>query len=281
MSLDLDEMFPEVPARQAKLFADFDRSELVILEGVVASSGLGASTGGEVCHLTFKTLPWRLQGGELVHETAVVHRRCSKAEVDAMFEALSEYSVYRIEGKLLPSPKGWNGAQIELARLLDPKLKDPELERAVEELKKPVTHHDAQFGKFTLNRRVNWFEAETPWLGAVTQLHLQSDKEDAEFPHDSLEQARLLWKDANRWDREIQSMMLRKLLDLKNGNWLEEDEKELTAADFLSRVSLSSITVDPTGSFEFWYDDGDLFWGHSIMVSGSFEEGLQEAGIHG
>jgi hypothetical protein len=189
--------------------------------------------------------------------------------------------VYRIEGKLLPSPEGWNGAQIELLRLLDPKLKDPELERAAEELKKPVTHDDALFGKFTLNRRSNCFVAETTWMGAVTQLSLQSDEKEAEFPQGCLEQARLLWKDANRWDREIQTMMLRELLDLKNGNWLEEDEKELTAADFLSRVSLSSITVDPKGTFEFWYDDGDLFWGHAIMVSGSIEEGLREAGIHG
>jgi len=46
-------------------------------------------------------------------------------------------------------------------------------------------------------------------------------------------------------------------------------------------VSLSSITVHPQGTFEFWYDDGDLFWGHSIMISGSIEKGLREAGIHG
>ncbi|TWU34194.1 hypothetical protein [Novipirellula artificiosorum] len=30
-----------------------------------------------------------------------------------------------------------------------------------------------------------------------------------------------------------------------------------------------------------WFDDGDLFWGHAIMVSGDVENGPDDAGIHG
>jgi|GEM_PF-364894 len=276
-----DDIFAEVAAKQDKLFADFGRAEAIILEGVVAPSGLGAGTGGEICHLTFGTLPWRRQGGDLVHQKATVHKRCSKKEVDAIFDALSAYSRYRIEGKLLESPEGWDGAQIELVRIIDPDLNDPDLTRAIEDLRKPIVYEDAQFGVFTLDRRVNWYEAQTTWMGAATRLSLDSEDKSGEFPQETVEQARLLWKDAKRWDGEIRAYMLKELLDLKNESWLEEGEEKITRDDFLRRVSLSSVTVYSDGSFEFWYDDGDLFWGHSIMVSGSIEGGLDDAGIHG
>lgn len=276
-----DDMFAEVAAKQDKLFADFGRAEAIVLEGVVAPSGLGAGTGGEICHLTFRTLPWKRQGGELVHQKATVHKRCSEKEVDAIFEALSAYSRYRIEGKLLESPEGWDGAQIELLRIIDPVLNDPDLKKAVEDLQKPITYEDAQFGVFTLDRLVNWYEAQTTWMGAATRLSLDSENRSGKFPQETVEQARILWKDAKRWNGEIQSYMLKELLDLKNDNWFEEGEKKLTPDDFLRRISLASVTVYSDGSFEFWYGDGDLFWGHSIMVSGSIEGGLDDAGIHG
>jgi hypothetical protein len=32
-----------------------------------------------------------------------------------------------------------------------------------------------------------------------------------------------------------------------------------------SAAPLEAIQVLRDGEFEFWYDDGDLFWGHSII----------------
>jgi hypothetical protein len=46
-------------------------------------------------------------------------------------------------------------------------------------------------------------------------------------------------------------------------------------------MKLESITVHPDGRFEFWFDDGDLFWGHSIAVRGSLAEGPTEASVEG
>jgi hypothetical protein len=277
----VDNLFAEVNAKQDKLFAAFSQSEAVIIEGIVAPSGLGAGTGGEISHLTFATSPWRRQGGELVPQKAIVHKRCTKAEVDTIFKALSAYSVFQIEGKLIESPEGWDGPQIELLRIIKADLNAPELNQAVEELKKAVTHKDDQFGVFTLDRSVNWYNAQTTWMGATTRLSLDSGEGSAAFPQGSLDQARKLWKDAKRWDGEIRSRIVKELLELKNGTWLKEGEKQLTADDFLRRISLSSVTVYSDGSFEFWYDDGDLFLGHSIMVSGSIEGGLTDAGLQG
>mgnify|MGYP000913203637 FL=1 len=59
------------------------------------------------------------------------------------------------------------------------------------------------------------------------------------------------------------------LLDVKNSSWLEENELDLTENEFRKRLTLESITVMDLGDIEFWFNDGDLFWGHSILVSGN------------
>ena len=57
-----------------------------------------------------------------------------------------------------------------------------------------------------------------------------------------------------------------KLLKLKNDLWLEEDEKEVTKKDFKDRMKFTSLYVF-SESTNFYFDDGDLFWGHTIEVT--------------
>ena len=57
-----------------------------------------------------------------------------------------------------------------------------------------------------------------------------------------------------------------KLLKLKNDLWLEEDEKEVTKKDFKDRMKFTSLYVF-SESANFYFDDGDLFWGHTIEVT--------------
>lgn len=70
-------------------------------------------------------------------------------------------------------------------------------------------------------------------------------------------------------------------MKLKNENWLEENEELVTAELFKKRMRLEKIAVYPNGEFEFWYDDGGLFWGHTILISGNLNEGPTNADIPG
>lgn len=36
--------------------------------------------------------------------------------------------------------------------------------------------------------------------------------------------------------------------------------------DFRCKMSIDSMTFKDDGGFEIWYDDGELFFGHSITV---------------
>src|SRR3954467_7230172 len=95
------------------------------------------------------------------------------------------------------------------------------------------------------------------------------------------EAARTLWAQQGDWNRRIRELATRELLDLKNSNWLAEDEPVITADDFTDRMRLESISVNGDGSFEFFHDDGDLFWGHTIIVGGNLRDGPTSAQIAG
>ena len=87
--------------------------------------------------------------------------------------------------------------------------------------------------------------------------------------------------DQEEWNRRVLARASEDLLELKNDSWLEEDEEELDAEKFEARLELESIEVRPDGEFCFWFEDGDLFWGHSITVEGTLEGGPEQADIQG
>ena len=89
----------------------------------------------------------------------------------------------------------------------------------------------------------------------------------------------------DKWDKDIREFSAEKLTDNAN-DWLqdslEDDEEfvEITEEKFAERMVLNSIGFDENG-FEVFYDDDDMFWGHSILVDGTLENGIEQAYIAG
>ena len=117
------------------------------------------------------------------------------------------------------------------------------------------------------------------WRGAHVELNVAAD-EPAPFAA-NLDIARRLLREQAQWHEAALERAATDLLELKNENWLGDDEPPLTREQFRSKMKIQSIGVGSEGSVSFWFDDGDLFWGHVICVSGSIDEGLSEADIHG
>lgn len=72
-----------------------------------------------------------------------------------------------------------------------------------------------------------------------------------------------------------------KLLDLKNETWLEEGEEPLSQDKFRNTIALCSIIAFGDGSFTLYFDDNDIFWGHSIAVEIDENLVLQDAELAG
>jgi len=57
------------------------------------------------------------------------------------------------------------------------------------------------------------------------------------------------------------------LLAVHNESWHHyENTPPLTSEQFQARLTLESIHIRSSGSATVYYDDGDLFWGHTIIV---------------
>ena len=71
------------------------------------------------------------------------------------------------------------------------------------------------------------------------------------------------------------------MLDTAN-DWLgDADEEPITAEQFADRITLSELAFRNDGSIEAYYDDGDIFWGHCIIVRMDKNGNIEDAEIAG
>ena len=167
-----------------------------------------------------------------------------------------------------------------LVELPQPML-DPEMKAILDEQKKPVSVWVPDLGTFVLNRTVNWFEAEVKWRGAAARLDIDREEDwDA-----CVENARRLMAAQEDWDGRVRAFAAEKLLDAAN-DWARQDEsqeepEEITAQQFAQRLELDAVQVSAGGGLEFWFNDGDLFWGHAVHVTASLDGGPEDARMEG
>lgn len=277
---DNSDIFADAALRQRRLLEQLRASPVVDALGVVAPSGAsgGKSADDELWTLTFTLDAWRIDPGDLQTRPLTIRRQVTDKELRRLRNLITPYTAIRIKARvvadsLFESPQGLLEAFVGI------ETSDAGLNEHAGQLHKPVTHEDPPLGVFTLDQRVDWFTAQAVWDGQPVSLNL-SAKESAEVD-EALKTAHALWESQEAWDRRVRDYAIQKLLPLKNDSWRDEDEVELSADQFEDRMTLEAITVYPDGSFDFWHRDGDLFWGHSIQISGSLLEGPTHADIPG
>jgi len=204
-----------------------------------------------------------------------VRKEVSQIELKELQSAIKPYLVVRVRARLAENSV-FGSPQALLVNFVGKDTSDSELNAYAIKLQEPVTIKDPLFGLFKLDRRVNWYESNPDWCGRTIRLTVPALEAEA-----SLNVARQLWSDQNGWHQKVFDCAVKELLKLKNDSWLNENEPELTKSEFIRRMALESISVAADGSFDFWHNDGDLFWGHSIRVSGNLTEGPTHAGIEG
>jgi hypothetical protein len=243
--------------------------------GVVYPPGAaGARLKGQADWTLRCTLqPWRVEGGTLQEAPLALSQNLSADDLKRLMALLHSY---RIVQALVRFRQPGNA---DLVGLLSTAAHDRELEQLASALQVPVLRDDPLFGSLTFNRSLAWWEAKVSWAKQSVTLHLSAETlADLDAV---LVVAHSLWNDQAAWDTRVREYAVRYLLDLKNASWLDDEETPLSAEQFLNRIALESISVDAEGTFSFMYDDGDLFLGHVIEVSGSLQTGPTHAGIAG
>ena len=145
---------------------------------------------------------------------------------------------------------------------------------------------DEILGEMTFDESLGSFEGEVEISGQNIYFGISVDNiNDKETVDRLISEFKKFISEFDKWDKRIREFSAEKLTDNAN-DWLqdslEDDEEfvEITEEKFAERMVLNSIGFDENG-FEVFYDDDDMFWGHSILVYGTLENGIEEAQIAG
>ena len=257
-----------------KLFRKEKKEKNQIVIGVVSprNDGGGVQSAGEEHWLfSFAISPWRDSNG-LIHETELIVRKdkITQLEMRNLMSNTKALNIVKLNVKSKGNISKSENQPAELLEILEIVYDDVELNRLAKELQIPVILTDSFFGKFTLDRRVDWWETKYKWKEKEISLNVSAETEEIEKV---IEYAKLVCLNQNVWTEKIELCAVKNLLDVKNSSWLEEDELDLTEDEFRRRLTLESIIVKDLGDIEFWFNDGDLFWGHSILVRGNLLTG--------
>lgn len=258
-------------SRQFKEFsAQFLPEELSIL-AVTGANGFGGGKSGkeELWTASIGLTAWMEEDSPDIHQGEFV---LSTVGDDQLLEILRHRAprdfILKFRGRVSE-----DGKRLLLLDLPEPGF-DPDLKAILEEQKKPVTFWEEGLGTFTLNRQVNWFETNVDWLG--TEISLVFDREEDRAA--CIQNAKVLLAAANHWDKRVREYAADELVSLAN-DWAEDEE--VTREQFMERMEPESIEVRADGAFEFWFADGEMFYGHSIHVTGNLTDGPDWAQMEG
>lgn len=270
--------------------------QLTEIEGLTASGG-GGIYGSEDARFRvqiFSLEAWNIKGETTIRRQKLIVYRTIEPEKDDFLNDGSEGS--EPERDYFADIPGNSAVRLQVylnekrsRAILEsgeaiPLSEDSAYNAVIEELGRTIEISTQTFGMLTFDRSDEIFYGEMDWNEDPVEL-LFYPAEGHDIAR-GLEAAETIWKSIAGWDGQAKQRAALELLEIKNENWLGEDEdgedeEALTAADFMDRMTLESISFLPDGDFTFHYDDGDLFWGHSIQVSGSLEKGITDALFQG
>ncbi len=250
------------------------------IAAVTGPSGFGAGKGGKDVMWTasMDLIAWKdlENGGQVVVEERSLEKLADDEEwKNTVQNCLTNDSVVKL--KIRMSEKSFM-----LVEVVDTSYKDPELEAVLAEALKPVFYDDEVFGRFELDKRVKTFEKDVEWAGEEATISFDLDED--EVMKDALETGHKLFADQEAWDKKIREFAADELVELAN-DWLQDKEDaevdEITKEMFMDLMEIDTICLNPEGDFNIYFYDGDMFWGHCIIVDGNINGEFESADIAG
>jgi hypothetical protein len=134
-------------------------------------------------------------------------------------------------------------------------------------------------GHLEYDKELDWYSTKLSVDGESVDLRIHCDGAAGEPP--ALPHAARIAGKVEHLCGAAKECAVRDLLGLKNDGWRDEDEPEVGAEQFKRLMRLEGIVVYGDGSAEFYHLDGDLFWGHCILVHMDVNERFKDAHIAG
>jgi len=274
-------------AEWERTFEDEAREILVLLAG---GGGAGKRNGfWDVSHYFIAYVD--CQTGALHTGDGRIVYPVSDEEHDAggILDRFPREAVYRLKArKKIPHkvPEGMSASsqnQFLIVEVLEEDAPCPALDKVLAEYRKPVVLNDEELGKLTLDKDLDMFEGGISWRGEDIDISLEVDSSSEDTWTAAVAAMKQMMIDQERWDRDMRAFAARELTELAC-DWREsadEEVPEITEESFVQRIELTSIAMDPDGSFSAYFDDDDMFFGHCVVVYGTLADGVSSAVMAG
>ena len=273
----MTDIFEELKQKKIRLYEQLAGRPVVEITGVVNPMGASDVKMDGIHELRLFLDIWRIDNAPIREDKLTVQKQVCDNESKSLTNAIAAGVTIRIRTRLLENNLD-GSPQALLEELLESNVNDTEINKKRSD-QQPVIYEDEKFGTFSLDTTLDCFETNTIWNKNDIELSIYENK--IENVESAIKTAHSLWKDQSLWNKRIQQYAIEKLLALKNESWLDDNEKSITSIDFIRKMNLESVVIYPNDDFEFWYDDGELFWGHSIKICGNLSKGLKDAEICG
>jgi len=221
-------------------------------------------------------IAYREPNGELVEsEGSFRIENCTEERMHELMARIKSYTVMRVKADLRGTLFIEELIETDVTPLADE-------EALYKRYKTPITFNDKQFGEFVLNRKLGCFEGVLKYQNKEISVMLEAE--------DDIKTLHFICKDLDGFVENARRYAANNLLELGN-QWQYDDAEDeeipfipMTEDDFIKRISLKDISIDDVeggGEYTLWFDDGNIFWGHSITVSGNIESGFTDATMGG
>ena len=197
--------------------------------------------------------------------------------------------IYRVTArKKIPQelPEGMSASaqnRLLVVEVLEENPPCPALDEVLAEYRRPVVLKDEELGELSLDKDLDMFEGGISWRGEGIDISLEVDSSSEDTWTDAVAAMKQMAADRDRWDRDMRAFAARELTEFAC-DWREsadEDVPEITEESFAQRIELTSIAMDPDGSFSAYFDDDDMFFGHCVVVYGTLTDGVASAEMAG
>ena len=200
-----------------------------------------------------------------------------------------EEEIYRVTArKKIPHelPEGVSASaqnRLLVVEVLEENIPCSALDEVLAEYRRPVVLEDEELGELTLDKDYDTFEGVALWRGEDIDISLEVDSSSEETWTAAVAAMKQMVADQDAWDRDMRTFAARELTELAC-EWREsadEEVPEITEESFAQRLDLTSIAMDPDGSFSAYFDDDDMFFGHCVVVYGTLADGVASAVMAG
>ena len=123
-------------------------------------------------------------------------------------------------------------------------------------------------GALTFDPLIKCYASRRTFDNREVSFHIAPDG-DPEIPgafDGSLRRASAVCANLPQLVRRGKEFAAENLLELKNEAWIDEEEEPVTAEQFMQLMTLEGFSCESDGTVIFYFEDGDLFWGHCIEV---------------